>query len=86
MTLVPPNRADPSPSIVISLDPDFTLELNTTSLLGSRAKLADVPKIHEMIQGRIRRALVERGTWTIPLPGIGRTAATAESDSGSSSS
>ena len=48
--------------------PDFTLELNTTSLMGSRAKLADVPKLHELIQAQVRRVLIERGTWKIVLP------------------
>ena len=48
--------------------PDFVLELNTTSLMGSRAKLADVPKLHELIQAQIRRVLTERGTWKVVLP------------------
>ena len=38
--------------------------------MGSRAKLADVPKLHEMIQGQVRRALQERGTWKIVLPWV----------------
>jgi len=38
--------------------------------MGSRAKLADVPKFHELITQQIRRALVEQGTWKIVLPGL----------------
>ena len=50
--------------------PDFTLDLKSTSLLGSRAKLADVPKLHELIDSQIRRAIDQRGTLKIVLPGI----------------
>lgn len=38
--------------------------------MGSRAKLADVPKLHEMIQAQVRRALAERGTWKIVMPWV----------------
>jgi len=50
--------------------PDFTLDLKTTSLLGSRAKLADVPKLHELIDNQLRRALIKWGTFKIALPGL----------------
>lgn len=36
--------------------------------MGSRAKLADVPKLHEMIQSQVRRVLAERGTWKVVMP------------------
>ena len=36
--------------------------------MGSRAKLADVPKLHEMIQAQVRRVLAERGTWKVVMP------------------
>jgi maintenance of morphology protein 1 len=42
----------------------------TTSLMGSRAKLANVPKLHELIQHQLRRILAARATWKIPLPGL----------------
>ena len=54
--------------MTVSVSPDFVLELKTTSLLGSRAKLADVPKLHEMIQMQVRRVLAERGTWKVVMP------------------
>jgi maintenance of morphology protein 1 len=38
--------------------------------MGSRAKLANVPKLHELIQHQIRRILATRGTWKVVLPGI----------------
>jgi maintenance of morphology protein 1 len=50
--------------------PNFTLDLKSTSLLGSRAKLADVPKLHELIDSQIRRSITRRGTLKIILPGL----------------
>ena len=38
--------------------------------MGSRAKLADVPKVHELIQNQVQRILAERGTWKVVLPGL----------------
>lgn len=52
--------------------PNFTLDLKSTSLLGSRAKLADVPKLHELIDSQLRRALIRRGTLKIVLPGLSK--------------
>lgn len=68
--LVPPDPLSANPSLTLSLPPAFTLDLATTSLMGSRAKLADVPKLHEMIQAQVRRALAERGTWKIVMPWV----------------
>ncbi len=38
--------------------------------MGSRAKLANIPKLHELIQHQLRRLLAARGTWNIILPGL----------------
>ena len=38
--------------------------------VGSRAKLSDVPKLHELIEAQIRRAISERATWKVVLPGV----------------
>ncbi|RSH94395.1 ERMES complex subunit mmm1 [Saitozyma podzolica] len=38
--------------------PDFHLNLKTTSLLGSRAKLQDIPKLEQLIVSRIRAGAV----------------------------
>ncbi|KAG8747259.1 ERMES complex subunit mmm1 [Ceratobasidium sp. 414] len=70
VSIKPPSPTAIAPSITLSLAPHFHLELNTTSLLGSRAKLADVPKIHQMIEERIRRAIADRATWKFMLPGL----------------
>lgn len=65
-----PNPLSPAPALTFSLHPSFSLELNTSSLMGSRAKLADVPKLHEMIQSQVRKMLLERSTWKVVLPGL----------------
>jgi len=70
ITLIPPDPRSQNPTLTISIPPTFTLNLNTTSLMGSRAKLADVPKLHEMIQAQVHRALAERGTWKIVMPWV----------------
>ena len=38
--------------------------------MGSRAKLANVPKLHELIQHQVRRVLAARATWKVALPGL----------------
>ncbi|GAA6018623.1 hypothetical protein JCM11491_006170 [Sporobolomyces phaffii] len=62
------------PSIHLSLHPDFTLDLSTSSLLGSRAKLEDVPKVEQLLIARIRAVIQDRLVWPgrveIGLPGI----------------
>ncbi|ORX36397.1 hypothetical protein BD324DRAFT_628699 [Kockovaella imperatae] len=46
--------------IHLSLLPDFHLNLKTTTLLGSRAKLQDVPKLEQLIVSRIRGVIQDR--------------------------
>ncbi|KAF9515582.1 hypothetical protein BS47DRAFT_1371979 [Hydnum rufescens UP504] len=61
-----------APSLTLSLRSDFTLSLTQSSLMGSRAKLSDVPKVHQMIEQRLRNALASKtGLYRILLPGIG---------------
>ncbi|KAI0068263.1 hypothetical protein BV25DRAFT_1834508 [Artomyces pyxidatus] len=76
--LTPPVPSSPAPAINISIPPSFTLDLKTTSLLGSRAKLADVPKLHELIETQLRRALIQRGTWKVVLPALSDVAEATE--------
>ncbi|KIY45404.1 maintenance of mitochondrial morphology protein 1 [Fistulina hepatica ATCC 64428] len=68
MAVEPPAPQSEAPSISLTLRPAFTLKLATTSLLGSRAKLANVPKLHELIEFQLRRVLLMRGPWKVPLP------------------
>ncbi len=68
LVVIPPQPSSLKQSLTFALQPDFTLNFETNSLIGSRAKLADVPKIHDVIESQIRRFLVQHGTWTIVLP------------------
>ena len=73
ISIIPPEPSAPTPAVTLSIAPDFVLDLNTTSLMGSRAKLANVPKLHELIQHQVRRILIARGTWKVVLPGLSTT-------------
>ncbi|KAI9632331.1 uncharacterized protein MKK02DRAFT_40635 [Dioszegia hungarica] len=54
--------------------PDFHLNLKTTSLLGSRAKLQDIPKLEQLLLSRIRSLIQDRivhpKTFSFSLPQI----------------
>lgn len=60
------------PFLSVSLEPDFDLQLEARSLIGSRAKLQDVPKIQQLIVDRLRAYLISRIVWPkkriIPFP------------------
>lgn len=47
-------------AIRFSFSPDYRLEFNIKSLIGSRAKLQDVPKISALIESKLRYWFVER--------------------------
>ncbi|KAF8078458.1 maintenance of mitochondrial morphology protein 1 [Lyophyllum atratum] len=70
INITPPSLNSQAPVLTFSISPDFTLDLTTTSLMGSRAKLANVPKLHELIQHQVHRILAARGTWKVVLPGL----------------
>ncbi|KAF9240929.1 hypothetical protein BU15DRAFT_45426 [Melanogaster broomeanus] len=78
ISLVAPSPNSAAPVLTISLPPEFTLNLKTTSLMGSRAMLKDVPKLHELIEHQVRRVLATRGTWKVVLPGLGSVAEARE--------
>lgn len=69
-----PSPSPVGPILSITLPSDFTLRLKTTSLVGSRAILKDVPKLHNLIEQQVRRVLVAKGSWKLVLPGFGDTA------------
>ncbi|KAH9165842.1 maintenance of mitochondrial morphology protein 1 [Lactarius sanguifluus] len=75
--ITPPSPSSLAPALNFTVLPNFTLELQSRSLLGSRAKLADVPKLHELIDSQIRRAIGRWGTLRIPLPGLSHLEAQA---------
>nr|GAT49775.1 mitochondrial outer membrane protein [Mycena chlorophos] len=68
--VTPPSALSPSPVVTFTISPEFTLDLTTTSLMGSRAKLANVPKLHELIQHQVKRLLSTRGPVKVALPGL----------------
>ncbi|KAF8973719.1 maintenance of mitochondrial morphology protein 1 [Flammula alnicola] len=67
---VRPPTPSVAPVLTLTISPNFVLDLTTTSLMGSRAKLANVPKLHELIQHQVRRVLAARATLKVPLPGL----------------
>jgi maintenance of mitochondrial morphology protein 1 len=38
--------------------------------MGSRAKLANVPKLHELIEHQVRRVIIAKGKRHVVMPGI----------------
>lgn len=68
----------------VCLLPDFSLNLKTSSLLGSRAKLQDIPKIEQLLVERLRAVIQDRIVYprhlTFALPRLlSRTAPEATS-------
>ncbi len=49
-----------SASLLFSFAPDYRLEFQIKSLIGSRSKLQDVPKVGELIESRLRKWFVDR--------------------------
>lgn len=47
-------------ALMFSFSPDYRLEFSVKSLIGSRAKLQDVPKISELIENKLRAWFTER--------------------------
>ncbi|KAJ3516782.1 hypothetical protein NLJ89_g900 [Agrocybe chaxingu] len=70
ISILTPPPSSSAPVLTLTISPNFVLDLTTTSLMGSRAKLANVPKLHELIQHQVRRVLAARATWKVMLPGL----------------
>lgn len=45
---------------MFSFSPDFRLEFETKSLIGSRAKLENIPRISSILENIIRKWFIER--------------------------
>lgn len=52
--------ASPGTALMFSFAPDYRLEFVVNSLIGSRAKLQDVPKISSLIESKLRTWFIER--------------------------
>ncbi|ESK98355.1 mitochondrial outer membrane protein mmm1 [Moniliophthora roreri MCA 2997] len=74
ISIIPPAPTSHAPVLTFTISPTFTLDLTTASLMGSRAKLANVPKLHELIQHQVHRVLASRATWKVVLPGLASVA------------
>ncbi|WFD36360.1 ERMES complex subunit mmm1 [Malassezia cuniculi] len=63
-----------TPEIRVSIYPDFVLQAHLSSIIGSKDKLQDVPKIEEILITRMRMFIVQHlvwpKCWSIPLPGV----------------
>ena len=54
-TKQPPVTSQEFPALTISIPPSsISLHLKINSTMGSRAQLADVPKLHELIEAQVR--------------------------------
>ncbi|EPQ31035.1 uncharacterized protein PFL1_01224 [Pseudozyma flocculosa PF-1] len=69
-----------------SLHPDFALEASASSLLGSRAKLQDIPKIEQLLISRLRGWILDRFVWprywSLTLPNLVPGPSAASDDDG----
>ncbi|KAK0533157.1 ERMES complex subunit mmm1 [Tilletia horrida] len=59
----PPPKPKCRHHLHISLHPDFVLEAHASSLIGSRAKLQDIPKIEQLLVARLRAFVHDRFVW-----------------------
>ena len=70
----PTNPSKPKTNLAFSFLPDYRLDLSVRSLIGSRSRLQDVPKIAQLVQARIEawfeERVVEPRVQVVPLPGI----------------
>jgi hypothetical protein len=83
-----PRSMEEPACFTISILPGYSLDLNVSSLIGSRTKLRDVPRISELIhlslKKQIQNLIVEPSFITLPLPEYppkSTTAKAAENDS-----
>lgn len=69
----PPVTSQEFPALTITMPPSsISLNLKMTSTMGSRAQLADVPKLHELIETQVKKLISEKATWKVVLPGMGK--------------
>jgi maintenance of morphology protein 1 len=64
----------PKTSLAFSFLPDYRLELSVRSLIGSRTRLQDVPKVAQLVEARVQawfeERVVEPRVQVVPLPGL----------------
>ncbi|KAL3480685.1 hypothetical protein BJX99DRAFT_220076 [Aspergillus californicus] len=88
-----PSKSSPKSNVAFSFLPDYRLDLSVRSLIGSRSRLQDVPKVAQMVEARVHawfeERVVEPRVQVVGLPDLwprmGRTGVRTgdESDTGS---
>jgi maintenance of mitochondrial morphology protein 1 len=68
------NSGSPKTNLAFSFLPDYRLDLSVRSLIGSRSKLQDVPKIAQLVEARVQawfeERVVEPRVQVVGLPGL----------------
>lgn len=78
----------PNTSLAFSFLPDYKLDLSVRSLIGSRSRLQDMPKVAQLVEARVRawfeERVVEPRVQVVALPGLwprmGRTGVREQED------
>lgn len=55
-----PPKSSPKSNVAISFLPDYRLDLSVRSLIGSRSRLQDVPKVAQLVEARVHAWFEER--------------------------
>jgi len=68
------SSSKPKTNLAFSFLPDYRLDLSVRSLIGSRSRLQDVPKIAQLVEARVQawfeERVVEPRVQVVPLPGL----------------
>ena len=68
------NSGAPKTNLAFSFLPDYRLDLSVRSLVGSRSRLQDVPKIAQLVEAQVQAwfedRVVEPRVQIVPLPGL----------------
>ncbi|RMD44407.1 hypothetical protein DV735_g668, partial [Chaetothyriales sp. CBS 134920] len=69
-----PPSGKPKTNLAFSFLPDYRLDLSVRSLIGSRSRLQDIPKIAQLVEARVHAwfedRVVEPRVQVAPLPGL----------------
>ena len=69
-----PPTGKPKTNLAFSFLPDYRLDLSVRSLIGSRSRLQDIPKIAQLVEARAQawfeERVVEPRVQVVPLPGL----------------
>lgn len=82
-------KGTPKTNLAFSFLPDYRLDLSVRSLIGSRSRLQDLPKVAQLVEARVQawfeERVVEPRVQVVGLPGIwprmGRTGVRGQEDS-----